>query len=247
MKKTYITLLTLILCIALLAGCSSGNKTTALTIDEKSFDTPEKVIEYFVSGIAENDLSKAFEACNINEYGEEFDYTAYAERAGAILPAPVIGAPSEYPMYVELNRYMQANNLCTQIKGFTYSFFSDIDMSGTTVLENTDQAAEFVEGVDPSKLKSLAIVRMDIPYPNTMNSEETKELFKTQSALYGADNQTERIVLYELDGKQYCGGFTLLQYGSDWKISQINSTVANQAAFGNVTETTEEDYVYLTE
>lgn len=246
MKKIYITCLTLILCIALLAGCSGGGKT-ALTVSEQSFDTPEKAIEYFVSAIAENDLSKAFEACNINEYGEKFDYAAYTESVGAILPAPAVGAPSEYAMYAELNRYTQANSLSTQIKGFAYSFFTELGIADSTQLESADQASALVDAVDPSKLKGLVIVRMDVPYPNTMNQEETKALFKQYAAMYGADDQTERIVLYELDGKHYCGGFTLLQYGKDWKISLLNSTVANQAAAGAVTEMTEEDYIYLTE
>lgn len=245
MKRIVTLLLTFIMCIALLAGCTG--KDSSLSISEKSFDTPAKAIEYFVAAIAENNASKALEACNINEYGENFDYAAYTERTGAILPVSVTGAPSGYSMYAEINRYTQASYLGTQIKGFAYSFFTDKGIIDATPLEGTDQIDAFIESVDPAKLKNLTVVRIDTPYPDTMNKEETKALFKEYAAMYGADEQTEVIVLYELDGKHYGGGFTLLRYGKDWKISRLNSVVANQASSGAVTATTEEEYRYLTE
>lgn len=50
--------------------------------------------------------------------------------------------------------------------------------------------------------------------------------------VYGADDATERIVLYKLNDSYYWGGMHLIKYGKYWRIDGLNSAFADQNAFG---------------
>ncbi len=213
-----------------------------LGVSEQSFSTPEAAIEHFVGAVTDNDLEGALEACAIYAYGTDFDFHQYSDRLSVIMPGAA-PAPAEYDMFADLNQLQQAATMGNYIRYFCYSFFIDEDLSMPIVLGESDISIEdFMAAVDPAQLHSLEIVRMDEPMPEVLHSETNTSNFDRQAASYGADGMTEMVVLYDLNGQLYCGGFGLLNYGGDWKICRLNSMLAGQPAYGTVAPITESEY-----
>lgn len=231
----------LLVTLLILTGCSNKKDRQEETT-QASFKTPEETIEYFVAGITENNIGKALSACGIEEYSKGFDFTAYSNHAKAIMPPSVSPAPSEYEMYHELNRITKESQISTQIKGFIYSFYNKGELTASKPVTKKREIKKFIQSVDPKQLKKLKIVQIDPPYPDVMKKEATKTSLKTHAAIAGGTEATERVVLYELNGRYYWGGFRLIKYNDNWKISTINSDIVNQPALGSVTKTTKENY-----
>jgi hypothetical protein len=206
---------------------------------EKTFDSPEAAINAFVSSIANNDFSTAAQTFAINEPAEKFDFAAYANYLKVIMPFTML-APSDYALYVEMNKMSSLGDLTRQTKAFIYSFFETEGMDGSPIAPiSQDDASQFVKTVDPSALKSLKIAKIETPSPDVYNSSTNLANFKRMASFYGADDMAERVVLYNLNGQNFEGGFRLLKYGSDWKIFGLNSTLAGQPGTGIVTKVAE--------
>lgn len=227
---------------------SNKNEWGTSGVVEQSFSTPEEAIESFIAGIRENDLYMALSACAINDYAEDFDFEAQAERLGVIMPMTGM-APSESDLYEDINKITQTNYLCNQIKMFCYSFGlgADVDMAGTTQITDAQEAEAFADAVDPERLERLEIASIDEPSPDLLYSEANQRNFDTQAQIHGADEQTERVVLYDLDGTLYGGGFQLLRYGKAWKVSAMTSNLAGMSPYGAVVPITEKEYRQITE
>lgn len=230
------------LCILL-----SASLACAMVIDESPvFPTPEDAIRHFVAALAENDFEKAVQAFAIDEYADGYDFNGMLDRLKALMPMTQM-APSEYEMFAEINKASALSTLANQTKMMVYSFFVPEVKGGTTMYVGGDRedAQAFAEAVDPGKLKNLKLLRIDPPVQHILNSEKNVENFTKMAVVYGAEEMTERIVLYELDGKLFLGGFGLLRYGEGWKILRLNSILANLSSFGTVEETTAEGYASL--
>ena len=247
MKKICCMMIALVLCAGMLAGCTPSEDIGLLNVESKSYSTPEDAVHAAVSAIADNDARKLFAASAVTEAGAGYDLAAQAKQLDALPGIYYAGAPSEYEMYQDMNELMVANTLATQVRGFCYSFFIEDDLSQMAALTGDAQLGEYIEKVNPANLKELKVLRVDLPYPNTANSDDIKAAEKQSAALYGADNQEQRIALLELDGTLYWAGFTLLQYGNDWKVLALYSPLANQPATGAVVEVMEEEYIFMTE
>ena len=89
MKRICIMILyaTVVISVAANSPAHAAGKVPAdvLTVQSKSFDTPEKAIDWFVSRVAEGDLSGAMNACMINEL-DGFDFAAYVKWLNALHP-----------------------------------------------------------------------------------------------------------------------------------------------------------------
>lgn len=212
---------------------------------KSTFDTPEEAVEYFVQAISQNDLEDAFKACSIEEYSSGFDFFKLSKRLQAFTPKDL--APSQYIMYEEMNAYIIASRLVSQIKTFTYSLLTDMDLTQIKIIENDDEILEFIEEVNPEKLKNLKLVRVDMPYPNLLKSEKAVKNLKAQAETYGANEATEMAAFYELDGQTYLGGFYLIRYNSGWKIVSINSAFLGTSVDGSAIKMTMDEYLELLE
>lgn len=207
------------------------------------FPKPEDAINHFVAGLVENDLQKALQACAVEEYAQGYDFAGMMDRMKALMPIQQM-APSEYSLYAEMNKIAAMGTLVSQMKMMVYSFFVPEVKDGITIYVGggKDDAKKFAEAVNPDKLKGLKILRIDPPMQDILNSEKNIENFQKWAKIYGAQEMTERIVLYGLDGKLYLGGFGLLRYEDGWKIQRLNSNLAGLSAMGTVEETTLDAY-----
>jgi hypothetical protein len=228
-------------------GILSDNNGLAVTINETSFSTPEAAIKHFISSISANDLNGALAACAINESTQDYNVEAEIDRLQAISPPALSPAPTQYKFYKAFNQTYFLSRITSQILYFTYSF-EDSDVVKTVVggdtytSANSNDAAKFVKAVNPGNIKGLSIVRIDNPSPEILNSAQNIKNFKIQADIYGADELTERVALYKLNGKYYYGGFQLLRYNKSWKIIDLTSSVAGTSASGAVQRTTVDAY-----
>ncbi|MBN1500232.1 MAG: hypothetical protein JW982_08755 [Spirochaetes bacterium] len=223
----------LIIILFILSSCSSIQKTAAINSD---FATPEAAIKYFIAGIAKNDLNYALQACAIKEAADNFSFKKFTERLNALIFWSSM-APSEYPFYADINRADRISFISRQIKFFCFSMLSaEKDYSLTVPEPSEERINDFIRSSDPSKLADLRIIKITVPYPDLIESERNQRNWKLQAAIYGAETKTERIVLYELNGKFFTGGISLLKYGSNWKIESLSSSLANTSPMGSVEE-----------
>ncbi len=228
--------------------CALLALTPALALAQEApgvFPSPEDAIRFFVNALTENDYEKALQACAVDEYVEGFDFAGSVDRLKVLMP-PQMMAPSEYEMYIEMNRISTMATLTSQIKMMIYSFFiPELRKDAAPLYVEGAYAEEFIEKVDPSKLKNLKVLRIDPPVQDILNSEKNITNFQKVAELYGAQEQTERVALYSLDGVTYAGGFGLMRYDDSWKIIRFNSNLAGQTSYGTVEEMTESAYASL--
>ncbi|MGL4611380.1 MAG: hypothetical protein ACRCYY_17170 [Trueperaceae bacterium] len=221
----------------------------SLSFPEKEFATPEAALQHVVDSIAKHDAIAALEAFAINPQAEKFDFAAMSKRLGAMQMAQLL-SPSEYPMYVELNRLELASRYAVQIKLFSYSLLvqtveplENFDpYQNIRVTEDSSLARTFVTEANPEKLKSLTMRKL---FKITATSDKMLEAWQSQTKPIGADEITEFVVLYELGSHVYLGGARVLRFGRSWKLDGLNSAIAGIEAGGSATLTTQADFELL--
>ena len=75
-----------------------------------------------------------------------------------------------------------------------------------------------------------------------MNDDRYQRNSARLAEIYGADESTERVVLFSFRSSYYYVGFTLLRYGENWKISSQTSPMANVSALGVPEKTTKQEF-----
>ncbi len=242
MKSFYRSFYVLLLLV--ITGVQAQN--ASFSFPEKEFATPEAAIQYFAESIAKNDVVAALQAYAINQQAELFDFTAMSERLQVVSPRQML-SPSEFPLYVELNRLVLLSRYAEQLKFFAYSFyyreneaFKDGELEQTILIQdNPELVSEFIASVNPERLANLTVART-LRFIAT--SEKMIKVFQDQAKTVGADDVTELIILYELDGSYYLGGARALRYGKSWKLDGLYSALAGVTGSGTVTKTTQAEF-----
>jgi hypothetical protein len=234
-------LIILLLALTALLQCREDTEVNALSA--LYFCTPEEAVEYFVKAVAENNLDKALQACAIDNYCEAYDFKEFAEYSGRILLFN-INAPSEYELYLKINKYDRLANMSKDIMFFVMSFNSPIEFDGSAVYDGSEEdIIHFIEAVNPAKLKNLKIECMSFPLPELESSERHVKSAERAAKLRGALTSTERLLLFELDGRYFLGGIRLLKYSKGWQIENMVSVLGGTSPLGAVNEITESEAV----
>jgi hypothetical protein len=233
-----------IVCLALLTAFYSRVVTTVTAQNQIDvvFKTPEEAITFYLEGVAQGDVQKSLQACAINEMSENFKFDLYIERVQAFSPFQTL-APSNSPFYVELNKAQLSSQISNQLKVFAFSLLSSEPVSdGKIIRMDIEKATSFMQDVDPKRLAQIEVKKIDLPNKIHMNSAKYLEATAKIASTYGADESTERAVLFSFEQNYYYIGFTLLRYGENWKISSQNSVMANTNALGVPVKTTLEAF-----
>jgi hypothetical protein len=208
---------------------------------ELDFDTPEAAIYHFVESVSKNDLTATLQAFATNAYAEHFDFTAQTKRMGVISPFQTL-APTEYPMYAQINHLNLLRKYALDIQFFCYSFYSTEPVDGTTIRIEEDESERvdaFIASINPEQLANLTVTQM---FRINALSGKMQEVWQQQAEPVGAEEITEFVVLYELNGDYFMGGFHLLRYGEFWKIDGLSSILAGMDAMETVSRIIPEDF-----
>lgn len=81
-------------------------------------------------------------------------------------------------------------------------------------------------GIRRSLRKYWPIKIISINKPELVEHERHKSIEKTRAKCFGAQDGTERLALYKLNGEYYYSGFHLLKYKKSWKIDGLYSSLA---------------------
>ncbi len=237
----YFTLLALGMAQVIPTLAQSATETGAAT-----FKTPEDAITTFFEGITQADIEKIYSACAIDETGENFKFDLTIERLGALMPTTSL-APSNSPLFVQINKDTTKSRIAMQVKLFAFSLLSSepIDLSTATVMDG-DAARKFAQDVDPSRLSGVKLLKVGLPGKDIMSNERYIANAKRSAATVGADESTERVALFSFEGSDYMLGFTLLRFGDNWKIYTVSSPIANTSALGIAVQMSEADFDELT-
>ncbi len=222
----------------------------AVTVSDGRFLSPEAAVEFYIGALTELDIEAALAACAVNEYAGEFDAESAFVRMHMI--SPTIAAPNQYAFYQAMNQAAFLGTITSMMKRFIYSFTdseaAQAVLAGTMYPLSEDpagQALEFVESVDPSVIRELNVVSIDLPNPDMFNSENHQRNCEATARIYGAEEITDRVALYEFDGSYYYSGFQTARYEDCWKIISLTSPLGKCTSFGNAQAITHEEYKAL--
>ena len=96
----------------------------------------------------------------------------------------------------------------------------------TTTAATDENVDAFIRAVDPARLKTLKVVRIDPPPRPVGNTAELTAMNKKHAALDGADDKAERYALLSLGRQHYFGAFTLLKFGAAWRLRDFRAILA---------------------
>jgi len=243
-------LLLFIVSFGLLTAMGFSTSAIAAAQDQTSevvFKTPEDAITAYMQGIAQNDVSKILQACAIDEMSEHFSLDLNTARLGVIEPSQML-APPNNSFYVAMNKAQLSAQILGQVKMFTFSLLSTEDMTKVGVIPiDAARTTQFIKDVDPSRLTQIEIKKIAVPYPTIMKNDKYLANASALAQIYGADEYTQRIVLFQFGGDNYIAGFSLLRYGESWKIMNAGSTIANIVSSGVTGKITEADFDKMTQ
>jgi hypothetical protein len=207
-----------------------------------SLATPEDAVAAYVAGVSAADLDAVLAAGAVDQASAGFDLKAYVERLRMFDPLNAQGS-ADYPFYVDINRAQLSARLAMQVRMLAYSLLSDQKFEGPPVVPADPQWADaFIAAVDPARLAGLTVEDVRLPSPEFANSQRNLDNMAAAAAVYGADEQVERLALLDFEGNLYDLGFTLLRYGDTWGVISQTSPLAGTDPFGNARPTTQEDY-----
>jgi hypothetical protein len=210
-----------------------------------SFSTPEAAVEHFVKNIAADDVDAAMQAFAVKELAARAHVAAKA-RVKSGLPRT---GPLRLPKSRIYDRILEINlraEFAGETRRFVYALLLDNGMDDQMTEASDANLDRFVRAANPARLRGLKIVRIDQPVPSVTRTAKAIEQAKVHASWDGADDSTERIALFELGGKHYRGGFTLLRYGKTWRVRRLSSVYAGGDHGRPVRATTPKEYLELT-
>jgi hypothetical protein len=206
--------------------------------------TPEEAVEAYLGGVRAADLSAIESTIAAPEVAAHLDFVALVDRLGSWNPTMM--GPSAGPLFTDINALHQTALVIGQTRFLLYSLLTDIEFENMTLQADAAWAAEFTAALDTSRLAGLEVVDVRFPQADLVDDERVGESFAALAAVWGADELTERIALVSFEDASYAVGFTLLRYGSQWRISSQTSALAGLPVLGIAVPTTPEDFDALT-
>jgi hypothetical protein len=191
----------------------------AVAAPRPRFATPEAAVHHFVEHLAADDIDDAMQAFQIEDMLAAFDAAAHvrSDRGAAL---------SDHRIMVGAAKISVMAKFAHETRQFVYGLLLAVPQAYLLTKASDESVQRFIRDVNPARLQAVRIVRIDRPAPSAMNSAEAVALAKRRAARYGAEDSTERIALFQLDGAYYAGGFSLLKSSDTWRISELESVYA---------------------
>ncbi len=233
-----------LIAIGVIVGAGLLAGTVLLKRETRS--TPEAAVSQYMEAVAKADAAELVQACAIDEASTRFRFDLQAERLKAIVSTTTYLFPSDYHFYAEMNKSVQSALIFGQVRGLEYSLLQSVPVDQVITPVDLARAQQYVKDVDPSRLADMKVVSIKLPSPKLANDARNIKNWAAIANVYGADEMTERLALFQWNGKDYEVGFTLLRYGGDWKVLSQMSNLAGIGGNGTADPTTPEEFDGLT-
>lgn len=223
---------------------SATTQTAALV-----FSSPEEAITHYLNGIIQNDPAVILQASAVTEMGEGFNFEHSVERFGGLLPLASSASllPAAHSYYAELNKAHLASQLLGQARNFSLGLLIGDNVNAPFMAKPTqEQLARIVSDLNPQRLSTITPKMIRLPNEQIMSTPRYLENAASAAITFGADESTERVVLFSFEDADYYTGFQLLRYGDGWKINRQSSPLGNTEPSGVPTSTTEAEFLALT-
>jgi hypothetical protein len=205
--------------------------------------TPEDAVTAYIHGVAANDFGQVLSACAVDEMAAGYRFDLAATRLNAFIFS-TMWAPASYSFYEQINVALEQGQLARAVMFLSYSLLASEPLDPGSIVTPVDEARaqQFVSEVDPAQLAGLSVV--DIAFPKASLEQSPKLLanYDASAKTYSADEQTERVALVSLDGRDYVVGFTLLRYGTQWFVAYPTSPLYGLSPTGIAEPTTQADF-----
>lgn len=219
------------------AQADNGELTSAESVpksEEAALTTPEAAIMQYLEGVAQNDIGKIMAASAVDQMSEGFQLEQHVELIGGNLNWLNTPAPVNYPFYVAANKVQQTARILTQVKFLAYALLSGEDIASERPIFDIDaeRTRKFITDVDPARLATIEVKEISFPVPSYEDDSRYVEDSAKRASLYGADEYTERVVIFSFEGRDYYLGFQLLRFGANWKVMEQFSPLGNTSPSG---------------
>lgn len=203
------------------------------------FTTPEEAIRHYMAGVAAADLTMILESTAIDQMSDGYRFDLATDRLGALVLHGSL-APADHPFYREVNRALRSQAIASQALMLVYSLLWSQQVDDSPIVPADQARADaFIAQVDPSRLRGLAVVDIGFPNPDLEEDELYLRNATRKAAVFGADESTERFVLVSFEGGLFVAGFTLLRYGSDWRVASQDSPLQGTSPLGTAEQVPE--------
>lgn len=200
----------------------------------ETYATPDEAINAFIEAIARNDFDGAMALCVAEPMAKAYNWQRMVTDIKAYLPTNYeMPAPGDYEVYQPINTVIAKGRFAASMYVFITSFFSEDGLDGKPFTGVEDEwIASYVKSINPAQLASLHVVKiLDI---QRHDEEAVIEMFQKQAIRFSAEEQVEKIAVYQLGDAYYMGSFNLLRYGDSWYIHHLNSTFSGINTYGAV-------------
>jgi hypothetical protein len=204
---------------------------SAFSQDNQNFNSPEDVIQYFVTNLKDGNFNNIFHTLPFNNDSliGKINTIEAIKYFDAFLPQDHANFPIQYYSII---KYNFLGNYAFQIKKFIFNLLLSEEYSKLKKWEplsiykndiiNESLINNYFLLLDLENLETLELVRIDISKPDIQFSERSKRnTERFYKNVYGCDEKIEYIVLYKNNGKYYVGGITVLRYGTNWYIFNL--------------------------
>lgn len=223
-------------------------KERFLATTEVSFASPEEAVEYIASSLADADLNALLPAFGIERQVADYSFVAMSERLGVIVLKTGV-PPVRFQFYADTARIQFTNEAATQLRNLAYSLLVTSGTPLDSLIGFSDGMSQYATDLemvlDPARLANLKVLQMADPssvFDTPASLERHRKNILAQLAVTGGDDLQERLVLYELDGRTYQGGFTLVRYGDRWQVRSLVANVGGTSSSGHAAPMTIDEF-----
>ena len=228
------------------AATPAGAPAPAGSPGAASYATPEAAVQAYIAGVAAADVGRILAATAVDQKAAGFRFDLYVDRLKAMLLATSL-APATSPFYIDLNRAQAAAQILGQARNLTYSLLTTEEIGNGTIAPADQARAEaFAKQLDPARLAGLKVEEIRRAGASRQNDPKYTANMVSAAKAFGADEWADLLALVSFEGKDYGVGFSLVRYGTDWRVADQVSNLAGTDSLGIAKPMTRDEYDSLT-
>ena len=232
MKK----ILSVILCLMLLCTLASAAAG--------GFDTPEAAVECYLNGLKNQDLDQMLSAFFFEDHGKDQVMSAYLDRVKTYSPTVCPAFPQGNALTDSLNAELARSMTVTSIRYTLTAFVTQgLEFGRAYPIRDEGTGEDFISNhFDLSRLElvsTLDNIQVITPqmaemfgYLRNYSGDKIQEMLEKSRLAYNADEISDRIGLFTIDGKMYAVAPGVVRYGDRWYLSSLNGLAASIMGIG---------------